>query len=130
MLKIAAVTEDNQVLSSHFGRAPFYRVFSVENGTVVAEEERAKPHHGEHQHEHSHALDHHSEHHHHDHADMFAPVGDCQVLLCGGMGAPAFQKAQAVGLDVILTGGEIKAAVEAYLKGEVESDLRRIHMHH
>lgn len=130
MLKIAVVTEEKQVLSNHFGRAPFYQVFSVDDGTVVAVEERAKPHHGEGQHEQGHDHDQHTSHHPHNHADMFAPIGDCQVLLCGGMGSPAFQRAQEAGLEVILTGGEIRTAVEAYLKGEVRSDPRRIHMHH
>lgn len=120
--KIAAVTEDGHTLSSHFGMAPAYRVFTIANAQILAEEERLKPHHGQHPHEHDHASN-------HGHDDMFAPVADCRVLLCGGMGQPAFQKAQQAGLEVILTGGEIHAAVQAYLAGKAQSDPRRIHRH-
>lgn len=124
MVKIAAVTENHQKLSSHFGRAPYYEVFTVENGSIVAQEERTKPYHGRHA-EH----DHDSHGHDHGHADMFAPIQDCQVLLCGGMGGPAYQKALSAGLEVVLTGGEIRSALQAYLNGEITSDMRRLHRH-
>jgi len=124
--KIAAATEDGQKLSSHFGRAPFYQVFTIDEGEVVAQEQLAKPFHGEHGgHEHFHDRAHHE----HGHEDMFAPLKDCKVLLCGGMGGPAYQKALSAGLEVILMGGEIDAALRAYLIGEASSDLRRIHIH-
>lgn len=122
MLRIAAVTEDGQKLSSHFGRAPIYRVFTIERGELTGEEERSKPHHGEHgEHEHR------QHDHPHGHGDMFAPIHDCQVLLCGGMGEPAYHKALAAGLEVLLTGGEIEPALRAYLNGELKSDMRRVH---
>jgi predicted Fe-Mo cluster-binding NifX family protein len=116
--KIAAVTEDGRNLSSHFGMAPEYRVFSIDNGQVLSEERRPKPHHGQHPE---------GQHHGHSHDDMFAPVDDCLVLLCGGMGTPAYQKALETGLEVVLTGGEIGNAVQSYLSGQAKSDLRRVH---
>jgi len=122
-MKIAIVTEDGNNISSHFGMAPIYRVFTVEGGSVVSDETRSKPHHQRHP-DHSHGG-----HSAHGHADMFAPVRDCQVLLCGGMGSPAYQKAQAAGLEVVLVGGEIQAAVQSYLAGGITSDPRRIHRH-
>lgn len=152
-LKIAAVTEDGQKLSSHFGMAPSYIVYSVEEGQVVARETRAKPHNSQHGHAgggHDHAehaahiptepLDLHpaqpmgpgqgpGHHGGHQHGRMFAPITDCQVLLCGGMGTPAYAKAQAAGLEVVLTGGSLEQAVEAYLAGTLASDMRRVHSH-
>ncbi len=123
MQKIAVVTENGRQISSHFGMAPAYRVYSIEDGKVVAEEERAKPHH-------THHPDHNSGQAQHGlHEDMFAPIGDCQVLICGGMGTPAYQKALAAGLEVVLTGGEMRTAVDAYLLGQVNSDPRRVHQH-
>jgi predicted Fe-Mo cluster-binding NifX family protein len=126
--KIAVVTQDNQKVSAHFGMAPFYRVFSIENGQIVGEETRQKPHHEQHpdqnashQHEQGHGPGHHNE--------MFTPIADCQVLICGGMGTPAYAKAQAAGLEVILAGGEIRAAMQAYLCAELVSDPRRVHAH-
>jgi predicted Fe-Mo cluster-binding NifX family protein len=118
-IRIAAVTEDGERLSAHFGMAPLYCVFTIEDNTIVAEETRSKPSHTHHAHDHTSP--------HHDHADMFAPIRDCQVLLAGGMGEPAYQKALAAGLQVILTGGTIQNALQAWLKGELQTDLRRIH---
>jgi len=40
---------------------------------------------------------------HHEHAPMFAPSSDCQVLIAGGMGQSAYQHATEAGLKVILT---------------------------
>lgn len=122
MMKIAAATEDRRTLSSHFGRAPFYLVFSLEDGQVVAVTERSKPFHGQH-HNHSNAD------HNRLHEDMFAPLADCQVLMVGGMGDPAYQKALSNSLEVILIGGEITQAVQAYLRGEAVSDPSRVHHH-
>lgn len=125
--KIAVVTEDGQKISSHFGMAPLYQIFTIENDQIVGEEQRQKSHHAVHPHgEHGHEDHGHGG--HDTHGDMLAPVSDCKVLLCGGMGGPAFQKAQSAGLEVVMVGGEIRPAVEAYLKGEASSDARRIHM--
>ncbi|RME07004.1 MAG: dinitrogenase iron-molybdenum cofactor biosynthesis protein [Anaerolineae bacterium] len=125
--KIAVVTqEDGERISSHFGMAPYFRVFQVEDGAVVRDELRPKPHHARHPH-------HHEDHAHHGKgrghlgAQMVAAIDDCQVLICGGMGTPAYQRAQAAGLEVVLAGGKAVDAVTAYLNGELESDLRRVH---
>ena len=124
--KIAVVTQDHKKISAHFGMAPIYQVFSVENGQILEEETRQKPHHEQHPdhrdgHQHEHGPGHHQ--------NMFAPISDCQILICGGMGDPAYAKAQANGLEVVLAGGEIQATVQAYLQGELESDMRRVHTH-
>ncbi|HRF50213.1 MAG TPA: NifB/NifX family molybdenum-iron cluster-binding protein [Anaerolineales bacterium] len=91
-MKIAIVTDDEQSISAHFGRARFFQVVTLEDGRVVSRERRAKPAHGghgagsshavsshagssqavtlnegshEHGHEHSHDHDHHDDHAHH-----------------------------------------------------------------
>lgn len=122
-IKIAVVTQDEVKISAHFGMAPNYRVFTIEAGKIVARETREKPHHKKHPQHGSH------DHKHHNHANMLAPITDCQVLIAGGMGGPAFAKAQAAGLAVILTAGEIEAAIQAYLNGELHSDQGRVHIH-
>lgn len=122
-MKIAVVTDDGVKVSSHFGMAPAYHVFSVQDGEVVEEGERPKAHHTRHPHGeggHGHA---------HGHADMFAPITDCQVLICGGMGEPAYRKALDAGLQVVLAGGPIRDTVQAYVNGTLESDPRRVHRH-
>ncbi len=125
-MKIAVVTqEDGEQISSHFGMAPRVRVYQVEDGVVVASELREKPHHAQHHHH-----DHHAGASHNGHglgAQMIAALQDCQVLICGGMGQPAYQRAREAGLEVVLAGGRAVDAVQAYLGGELESDPRRIH---
>jgi predicted Fe-Mo cluster-binding NifX family protein len=60
---------------------------------------------------------------------MFEVIADCHVLLAGGMGVPAWEKARSAGLQVILTGGKIEDALKAYANGALTSDERRLHQH-
>ena len=123
-IKIAAVTDDGQVLSNHFGMATQYLVIEAEAGHILSQELRQKAHHTVH-------PDHSKEHGHSEqqHEDMFASIRDCQVLLVGGMGNGAYQKAVGVGLEVVLTGGVIAAAAQNYLDGVTVSDGLRLHRH-
>jgi predicted Fe-Mo cluster-binding NifX family protein len=120
-VKIAAVTNDGITITGHFGMAEYYRIIGIEAGKVTTQEQRPKPHHALHP-DYVQAE-------HHEHQDMFAPIRDCQVLLCGGMRTPAYEKAEAIGLQVIMTSGRIDEAVQAYLNGTVINDPRRIHNH-
>jgi predicted Fe-Mo cluster-binding NifX family protein len=123
-IKIAAVTDDGQTLSDHFGMAAQYVVIQAEDGRILGQETRQKPHHTVH-------PDHSQGHQHSDqsHDDMFAPIRDCQVLLVGGMGGGAYQKALSAGLEVVLISGAIEAAARDYLSGSVTSDGLRVHRH-
>ena len=90
-MKIAAITEDGKVIHQHFGRAPYYLVVTVEDGQEVSRELRSKlgqshfvnePH----QHE-GHGAEHGFDPAAQDrHAQMAAPIDDCEALLCRGMG--------------------------------------------
>jgi len=123
-IKIAAVTDDGQILSNHFGMAGQYLVIEAVDGLIVKQEIRQKPHHAVH-------PDHSKEHVHSDqlHEDMFAPIRDCQVLLVGGMGSGAHQKAVSAGLEIVLTGGVIAEAAQSYLSGAAISNDLRLHRH-
>lgn len=136
-MKIAAVTDDQQTISSHFGRARYYLVHTVEDNAITDRELREKPaHHGrghdhDHDHDHGHGHDHeHGGDHEHEqrHAQMIAPIDDCQVLLARGMGRPAYESLQAAGVEAITT--ELKSideAVAAYLRGELVDRPERRH---
>ncbi len=125
--KIVAVTEDGEKLSSHFGMAQLYKVFTVEDGQVTGAVLLDKPHHQVHPDHSQHS--HHDGHGHDLHEDMFAPIRDCQVLLVGGMGQGAFNRAQAARLEVVFVGGTIDQAVQDYLSGKLVSNARRLHIH-
>lgn len=125
MTKIAFPTDDGQTISQHFGMASYFVVASLPDGQEPAFEQRPKAHHSSHDHSHG----------EHDHqqgvgAQMFTPLSDCQVLIAGGMGQPAYDRAVQQGLQVFLTSERtIPAALAAYQAGQLQSDPRRIHQH-
>jgi predicted Fe-Mo cluster-binding NifX family protein len=119
-MKLAFATEDGQTISAHFGQAPYYKVIYVEGGEVVSQEVRAKAHH-DNGHQHGPGQ---------THADMFASIADCQVLVVGGMGTPAHQAALVHGLQVVATGQrDIGTALLAYLNGTLQENPLLIHRH-
>jgi predicted Fe-Mo cluster-binding NifX family protein len=142
-MKIAAITDDGETISAHFGRARHFLVFTVEDGAIVARELRAKAGHDEFAgEEHGHGEHEHHEHHgRHDprghgfghgagrrHAAMMAAITDCDVLLARGMGQGAYLALQAAGTTPMTT--EIKSAeqaVQAYLAGEIVDRPERRH---
>lgn len=124
MAKIAFPTDDGETISKHLGQARYFQVISVEGGQVQASERRDKPSHShqDRQQEHAAGL--------HPGQGMVEVIRDCQVLISGGMGQPMYNRAINAGFEVILTGEDrIMPALEAYLKGGLSSDMRRVHAH-
>jgi predicted Fe-Mo cluster-binding NifX family protein len=123
MEKIAFPTEDGKTISQHFGRAPFFVIATLDERGGPTFEQRNKAFHGE---QHGHEL-HETP---HGHSPMFSPISDCQVLIAGGMGQPAYQHALDAGLKVMMTDEKsIAAALDAYRAGQLVTDERRIHQH-
>lgn len=124
-MRIAVVTEDQTNISAHFGRAPFYVVFSAEEGQVKLLETRPKPHHGA---DHQHGG---GQGHQHKHGDMLTPIQDCQVLIAGGMGTPAYEKLKGAGIEPILTNlKDIQAAAQSAAEGSLVHNPKRVHRPH
>jgi len=131
-MKIAVVTDDEETISAHFGRAQYYVVFTVEDGKVSGQESRPKAnhshfvddhHHGEHGD--SHGMDPQSQ---HRHGAMMDAIPDCQVLLARGMGQGAHVSLKSRGIQPVLTDIQnIQEAVDAYLKGTLIENLARLH---
>ena len=120
-MKIAVVTDDKITISAHFGRAPFYQVFTVENGQIVGKETRTKAYHGQPGEQEQHT-------HQHEHGGMIGPISDCQVMLGRGMGNGAYNALTGAGILPIITDiPEIEAAVKAYLAGSMTNHLERLH---
>jgi hydrogenase maturation protease len=124
MKKIAFPTEDGETISRHLGGAQYFVVASLDDSGKNSFEKREKPHHTN------------EESGRHEHTGqgmgkaMFEPIADCQVLILGGMGEPAYQNALALGLEVILPAEpNIQKALDMYRNGKLETDLRRIHGH-
>lgn len=127
-MKIAFVTDDEQTLTAHFGRAPYVVVVTVQDGKEIKREIRAKvARSGEHAHDHHHDHDHSHDKHLH-HGRKFEPLQDCDVAVMRGIGSRAFQRLEEMGLQVYLTGeSSLDSALAAYLAGTLVHDARRMH---
>ena len=99
-----AVTYENGEVFQHFGHTETFKLYEVENGQIVSGE--ILPTNGS-GHE---AL-----------ADFLAERG-VKALVCGGIGDGAQSALSAAGIEICSgAAGDADAAVEAYLKGELES---------
>ncbi len=129
-MKIVVVTDDEKIISAHFGKASKYVVFSVENGKISGLEIREKV--GQCKSVEGHQL---KSHQHNDkedggrgmgrnsedkHRRMFANILDCDVLLARGMGRGARLGLESSGLKPIITDiSDINKAVEAVINGSI-----------
>ena len=133
-IKIAAITDDGQTISQHFGRAAYYAVLTIEDGKIIAREQREKM-------GHAHFA---GEHHEEEKADPrghgFAPaeqdrhirmaeaIRDCQILLVCGMGSGAYYSMEQIGIRPIVT--DITSIDEAALQaaqGTIVDHSEKLH---
>jgi predicted Fe-Mo cluster-binding NifX family protein len=131
-MKIAVITDDGNTISQHFGRAPYYVVFTIEEGKITNREMRNKMGHNQF------AGEPHEEHHgeahgqdpasHNKHVQMANSIADCQVLLCGGMGMGAYVSMQQLNIQPIVTDfQDVEVAVQAYIDGKIEDHTEMLH---
>ena len=132
-MKIATASDDEINISQHFGRAPYYVVFTINNGKVTDKETRSKAGHQTFAaHEPVKLAE--GERHGYDagsqsrHESMAEAILDCQVLLAGSMGWGAYEAMQGYGIETIATDVEnIDEAVELYLAGKLANLMDRLH---
>jgi predicted DNA-binding protein (UPF0251 family)/predicted Fe-Mo cluster-binding NifX family protein len=132
-MKIAVVTENEVTISQHFGRAPWYEVFTAENGKISGKEKRSKVGHnqfaGQHE-QHTaqggqHGFDPASQ---NRHAGMAETISDCQVIIAGGMGMGAYESLNSYKIEPIITDVQnIEEAVNLYLQGKLPNLMERLH---
>jgi predicted Fe-Mo cluster-binding NifX family protein len=110
-MKIAVASMGNQI-SAHFGHCESFRIFTTENGAIVTETNVANP----------------------GHKPGFLPnfLGDMgvEVIIAGGMGGGAVEIFNERNIEVVVGAeGDARAAVTAYLKGELKSTGSVCHDH-
>ncbi len=133
-MTIAIATDDGTTISSHFGRARYFEVVTVQDGAITKKERREKPGH------HSFAGQ-----EHHDearegvrhgfesasttkHTQMAETIKDCQVMLARGMGAGAYEGMRQHNIRPIITDiRTIDEAVHAVLNGTIVDHPERLH---
>lgn len=110
-MRIAFPTVDGARLSAHFGRCQSFLILEVEGGAIRSREIRAN----DQNHGHAHAPGHdhghpHGHAHAHDHNAFVRLLGDCQAVLCAGIGPGARQALELAGLPIHLV--SLKAQAE------------------
>ena len=133
-MKIAIITDDEKTISQHFGRAIYYAVLTIENGQIVQREMREKLSHkhvANELHEHTSESD---QRHGFDpasqslHGQMSQAITDCEALICGGMGAGAYESIRERGIRPIITDIEdIETAALAYASGIIANHVEKLH---
>jgi predicted Fe-Mo cluster-binding NifX family protein len=132
-MRIAVITDNGQTISPHFGRALHYLVVTVEDGKITKRELRDKLGHTLFAAEgHGHEGD--GDAHGHGpqaqarHARMAEAIADCEAILCGGMGAGAYQSMLSRGIRPVVTDlTSIDDAVLAYARGTIVDRTDLLH---
>lgn len=132
-MKIAVITDDGKTISQHFGRAPYYLVFTIEQGKIVNREMRDKMGHNQfsaepHTEESNgmgHGMDSAS---HNRHVSMAEAISDCKALLCGGMGMGAYESMRQLNIQPVVTElDDIETAVHAFINGKLIDHTELLH---
>ena len=131
-MKIAVITDDGNTVSQHFGRAAYYKNFTIEKNQVIESQlvnklghnqfsgEAHEEHHGE-----AHGMD---EEHHNRHAQMADPITGCTALICGGMGMGAYESMRRLNIQPIVTDKQdIAEAVKAFIEGKLVDHVEKLH---
>ncbi len=99
-----AVTYENGNIFQHFGRTETFKIYEIENNTVISSEVTG------------------TEGHAHEALADFLKAQGVEVLICGGMGPGAQNALAQAGIEVYAGAeGSCDEAVEKYLKGELAS---------
>jgi predicted Fe-Mo cluster-binding NifX family protein len=132
-MKIAVITDDGRTISQHFGRAPYYMVVTVEDGSIVNREMRDKMGHAQFQAE-GHGHDESGGRHgygpaaDHRHGRMAESITDCEALLCRGMGMGAYENMKVRNIRPVITDiVDIEEAVFAYANGQIVDHVEKLH---
>jgi predicted Fe-Mo cluster-binding NifX family protein len=127
MKKIAVAQMNETEISNHFGRSPFFGVYTIDDGQVSEVEMRMntfthhmkkEPGEGHKTREHEHGNHRHS----HNHRSIVDGLADCQVVISGGMGKGAINSLSSSGMEIIITDEkQSQDAVLKYVNGELRN---------
>ena len=134
-MKIAVITEDGKTISQHFGRAPYYLIFTIEDGAIVTKELRDKVGHRQFaQEDHVHESENDPRGHgfgaHSDakHVRMIESIQDCEAIIVRGMGRGAYLAMEQANIRPFVTDlADAEEAVKAYMGGTLEDHNDKLH---
>jgi predicted Fe-Mo cluster-binding NifX family protein len=134
-MKVAAITDDGETISMHFGRAQYYLVCTIEDGKIIERELREKMGHRHF------ANQPHDDHDSNDprghgfgagaaerHVSMIGAITDCEALIVRGMGRGAYIALEEANIKPAVTDIErIEEAVQAYIDGTIVDHSEWLH---
>jgi predicted Fe-Mo cluster-binding NifX family protein len=135
-MKIAIVTDDEQTISQHFGRAEKYIVVSLEQAKIVDRKSLPKldfchtsrRRRGGHEHKPDARGSGFGNRSKASHQQMFEGIKDCDILLSRGMGRGAYLDLQQLGIRPIVTDiADVDTAIQAVLDDSIVDHVENLH---
>lgn len=117
-MRIAVPTDDGVSIAEHFGRCAAFLVFEIGNGQITSRQTRSNQAHECHGGAGGEAHDCGAQ----GHGGIVSRIGDCQAVVCGGMGQRAAEALRAGGILPVIAqpGGPAEVAVLAYAAGTLK----------
>ncbi len=119
-MKIAIPTNDNINISSHFGRTKGFVICEIDNDEVIKKEYKQNTFTGHAQGLHSDAE---HEHGNHSHKGIFDAIGDCEIVIAGGMGRRLYNDFEQKNIKVFVTKEiNIDRALDLFFNSELDNN--------
>jgi predicted Fe-Mo cluster-binding NifX family protein len=111
-MKIAIASDDEKIISSHFGRTKGFVIFEAEDKTVKNREYRPNTFTG-----HARGLEG-AGHELNRHTPILNALKDCKVVISHGMGRRIYDDLKGIGVEVFITDEtDVNKAIDSYLTG-------------
>lgn len=115
-MKIAIPSNDGTTVSRHFGRTRGFMIYTISDGKILSKEYKTNDFTG-----HARGL-HHEKEHQHSHAGIFNALGDCEVVIAGGMGRRLYDDFKQKNIEVYVTReNNLENAIGLFLKQELDN---------
>ncbi len=122
-MRIAVASDDGVSIAEHFGRCAGFIIFEYASDEIREIENRPNSH--SHHHDQHSCADQggHHEAANHGHESFLAALGDCQVVICKGMGRRAVMDLESRGIKPAIIANDIPAreAAELFVRGKLVS---------
>ncbi len=138
-MKIAIPSNDKINIAGHFGRTKGFVICEIDNQEVIKKEYKennftghAKGKHSEGEHEHHEHHEHHKHEHdeHHSHKGIFDAIGDCRMVIAGGMGRRLYDEFQQKNINVFVTKEKnIDNALNLFFDGNLDNNPNKCCSH-
>jgi predicted Fe-Mo cluster-binding NifX family protein len=126
-MKVAIPTNNMSTISAHFGRSKGFMIYDIEDKKIINFEYKINTFTG-------HAKGQHKEHeygkHNHSHEGIFGALGNCKVVIAGGMGQRLYNDFNQREIQVFVTQEkDMGKAIELFLNNSLENTSEKLCNH-